>query len=311
MQRKTDIKVGLIVPTYNAGQTWGAWLQTVNKYDVCLHRKLVVDSSSTDGTVMLSEASGFETVVIKKDNFNHGGTRQYAAELLSDCDIFIFITQDAILANELSLKLIIDAFENPDVGAAYGRQLPHKSAKVLGSHARLFNYPAVSEVRAMSDASSVGIKAAFISNSFAAYRKTALLNAGGFPSDVILGEDTYVAAKMLISGWKIKYCSDALVYHSHDYSIWNEFQRYFDIGVLHSNQDWMIEQFGKPEGEGIRFVISEINYVLVREPWLLLSVMTRTLVKYIAYRLGMFEASLPTGVKKRLSMHKSYWENNS
>ncbi len=34
----------------------------------------------------------------------------------------------------------------------------------------------------------------------------------------------YVAAKMLISGWKIAYNANSQVFHSHNYSIWQEFK---------------------------------------------------------------------------------------
>ncbi len=70
-------KVGLIVPTLNAGSLWESWLkafeQQTRKPD-CL---LVIDSSSSDDTVALARAHGFDVQVIPKSEFNHGGTRQF------------------------------------------------------------------------------------------------------------------------------------------------------------------------------------------------------------------------------------------
>ena len=88
--------------------------------------------------------------------------------------------------------------------------------------------------------SSIGIKAAFLSNSFAAYRRSALESVGGFPSDTIFGEDTFAAAKMLLNGWKIAYSAEATVYHSHNLTFIEEFRRYFDIGVFHSREKWFM-----------------------------------------------------------------------
>mgnify|MGYP002090378631 FL=1 len=36
----------------------------------------------------------------------------------------------------------------------------------------------------------------------------------------MLSEDMYVTAKMLLNKWLVVYCSDAMVYHSHNYTIW-------------------------------------------------------------------------------------------
>jgi rhamnosyltransferase len=68
----------------------------------------------------------------------------------------------------------------------------------------------------------------------------------GFPEKLILGEDMVVAARMLQAGWSVAYVSDAQVYHSHGYTIAQEFKRYFDIGVMHQDQAWILQEFGKP-----------------------------------------------------------------
>ena len=83
------------------------------------------------------------------------------------------------------------------------------------------------------------MKTAFNSNSFAAYRRKALKDVGGFPINTILSEDMYVTAKMLLKNWSVAYCADAKVYHSHNYTIWQEFKRYFDIGVFHAKEAWI------------------------------------------------------------------------
>jgi rhamnosyltransferase len=271
-------------------------------------RTLVIDSSSTDHTPELARQAGFEIVSIPRSQFNHGGTRQFAVELLFDCDVIIFLTQDAYLASTSSLRKLLNAFHDFKVGAAFGRQLPHGDAGVFGAHARLFNYSEQSDVRDISAISSLGIKATFLSNSFAAYRREALMAVGGFPSNVILSEDMVVAARMLLAGWKIAYRADAIVRHSHDYSVLQEFKRYFDIGVFHAREPWILESFGKPEGEGKRFVLSELRYLADKAPWRIPESIMRTALKYMGYRLGKAEGRLPLSVKRRLSMHRYYWD---
>src|SRR5690606_27897756 len=113
--------------------------------------------------------------------------------------------QDAYLYSENSIKNIIDSFKDEKIGAVCGRQIPHLDADPFAKHARYFNYPKQSSIKTYEDRLTIGIKVPFMSNSFSAYRREALLGVGGFPSNVILAEDMYVAAKMACDGWKIAY----------------------------------------------------------------------------------------------------------
>jgi rhamnosyltransferase len=240
--------------------------------------------------------------------FNHGGTRQLAAELLSDADVLVFLTQDAILSDPDAIHTLLKAFEDIDVGAAFGRQLPRAGATPIEAHARLFNYPAQSEVRTLDSRERLGFKTIFISNSFAAYRREALMGVGGFPRNVPFGEDTITAAKLLKAGWKIAYVADAEVYHSHRYTWIQDFKRYFDIGVLHARESWLLREFGSTGGEGSRFVRSELNYLWPQYWRFIPSALIRTVLKLVGYRLGRMERKLSLRWKRKLSMYYQFWK---
>lgn len=301
-------KVGLIVPTLNAGKLWQSWLTAYAQQTRKPDYLLLIDSSSGDDTVALARAHGFDTQVIAKSEFNHGGTRQFGVNKLAGVDIIVFLTQDALLADAQAIEKLLAAFADETVGAAYGRQLPHRDAGPIAAHARLFNYPAESQLRGLEDRGRFGIKSVFISNSFAAYRRTALMQAGGFPVDTIMNEDTYVAGKMLVAGWKVAYCADAQVFHSHDYGFSDEFKRYFDIGVFHTQTAWLQRTFGGASGEGLRFVLSEMRYLMRHAPWLIPSAWLRTGLKWLGFKLGGATGrGLPRAVSRCLSLHKTYW----
>jgi len=303
-------KMGLLVPTYNAGKLWRRWLGALAKQTCKPDRRLVIDSSSADDTAEWARRAGLEVHVIPARQFNHGGTRQLGVNMLPDAEIIVFLTQDAILADEHSLTNLVGVFRDKNIGAAYGRQLPHAEAKALGAHARIYNYPPQSQVKTLVAAPRLGIKTPFMSNSFAAYRREALEAVGGFPSDVILAEDMVVAARMLMCGWHVAYCAEAKVYHSHDYSMLAEFRRYFDTGVLHAREKWLLDTFGKAEGKGKEFVLSELHYLSQNAPWLIPAALVRTVLKYLGYRLGLNEAILPEAVKPFLSMNRGYWRKS-
>lgn len=300
-------QVAVVVPTCNARKHWTALNEGLRLQGLPASQILIVDSSSDDGTRDLAAAEGYQVFRIERCDFNHGGTRQLALDLVPWAGIVVYLTQDAVLATPDSLDLLLSAFEDESVAAAYGRQLPRPLAGPIEAHARLFNYPPKSEVRDFESRHRLGIKATFLSNSFAAYRVRTLLAAGGFPSDVIMAEDALVAGRLLLEGWKTAYVAEAQVYHSHPFTITQEFQRYFDTGVYHRQESWLRERFGSPGGEGKRFVLSELAYLTPRHLHLVPYALVRTLSKAIGYHLGLRE-TLGAAWSKRLSYHKSYWD---
>jgi rhamnosyltransferase len=304
------VKALLCIPTLNAGADALSLLFAMKSQTFRPTHFVVIDSGSTDGSVELFEAAGAAIRVIERSEFNHGATRQMAVEAGAEADVVVFFTQDAIPADADALRNLLACFDDPGVGAAFGRQLPRPGAGPIAAHARLFNYPSESRVKTAADAPELGIKTAFISNSFAAFRRAALMSVGGFPGNVILSEDTYVAAKMLLAGWKVAYCAEALVYHSHDYGFMDEFKRYFDIGVFHAREPWIRQEFGQPAGEGVRFVRSELAYLMKTQPVLIPSALMRSVLKFAGYKMGTRERRWPLWLKRRLSMHAGYWKSN-
>lgn len=300
-------RTAVIIPTCNAAPYWRALSEGVLAQHLKPERMIVIDSSSTDGTAEMARRDGFEVVEITPAEFNHGGTRQMGAELAADASILIYLTQDAAPCGPDAFANLVRQFVDSEIGAAYGRQLPRESAGAIEAHGRLFSYSDESVVRSWESRKSLGFKSIFFSNSFGAYRKEALMSVGGFSTDVIFGEDTLVVARMHRAGWKTVYVADAMVRHSHAYSVGEEFRRYFDIGVLHAREKWLMEHFGTASGEGRRFVLSEWNYLLRHAPHQIPSAMVRTLAKYAGYKIGRRERRITPRVKYHLGLNRHYW----
>lgn len=300
-------RIQVIIPIYKPDHKLIELLKKIKEQSIEDIPVLIIDSGSNDE--YKSEIKNMNCLVKKIDvkTFNHGGTRQMGANMFPDKDIYIFLTQDAILANEKSIENIVKVFNNSNIGCAYGRQLPHKDANLFSSYARLFNYKDKSYIYSINDKEKYGIKTAFNSNSFAAYRRKALNEIGGFPIDTILSEDMYVAAKMLLNKWSVAYCSDAMVYHSHNYTIWQEFKRYFDIGVFYSRESWIKDTFGGAEGEGKKYIISEFKYLIKRNIVLIFPMIIRDIMKFFGFRLGMKERFINKHIKRKISMTKNFW----
>ncbi|GLQ89451.1 glycosyltransferase family 2 protein [Dyella flagellata] len=302
------MRTALIIPTRNSGAYLERLLPALDRQTLQPDELLVVDSASTDGSPERWLQFGARVVSIDANHFNHGGTRRWASTLVK-ADCLIYMTQDAVPWHKNSLRrLRAGLYAAPDIGVAYGRQLPHPGSSVLAALARNFNYPPQSRVKRWSDATQLGIKTCFSSNAFAAYRHDALLVSGGFPTDAIGSEDAYVAARMLLAGYAVHYAADALVCHSHDYTPAEEFRRYFDIGVFYSRERWIGQSFGTASGEGLRFVKQELHALWRSgQAWRAPTALYRNVLKLLGYWLGRRERHLPAALKQRISMFPNYW----
>lgn len=299
--------VSVIIPTYNAEFYLGKLLDKLIKQTLPNYELIIIDSSSQDKTVRLARKYTDKVIIIPASEFDHGGTRAKVAEIASG-DILIYFTQDALPYDEYCLESILMVFENKNVAAAYGRQLSYPETNLFGKHLRLFNYPDKTEFRNKDDIGKYGIKTAQLSNSFSAYRKSLLLEQGNFKDGLILGEDVYIGAKFILAGYTLAYIAEAKVYHSHNYTILEEFKRYFDIGVFHQCEKWILSSFGKAEGEGARYVKSELGFLLKNNAWYLVPEwLIRNGMKFLGYKLGKNYEKLPISLVKRLSMHSRWW----
>jgi rhamnosyltransferase len=294
----------IIIPTYNASQYLDAQLtalraQTIKDLDI-----LIIDSSSSDETVSIAKKHAVETLVIPKHEFDHGGTRTLAGKYRATADLLVYLTQDALPVDNRAIESLVQPLYDPACGAAFGRQIPYDDATPFGRHLRFFNYPPTSYIRTYKDRTSLGIRAAFCSNSFAAYRRDALDEVGWFVQNLLVAEDIHVCARMLRKGFAVGYVAEAMVYHSHNYTVPQEFQRYVDLGVFFGKERWLLDDFGKPEGEGVRFIRSEWSFLLSHGLIYLLPLsVLRAAAKLLGYRLGLLHEFLPSWMLKKLSMH--------
>lgn len=300
--------IGVAILTYNAERWAEQQIAGLKASGMSSDQVLVIDSSSKDRTVAKFREFGAAVLTIPQKSFNHGGTRRFAANSLSSYDVIVFLTQDAIPVDSRSIKDLVKPFEDKKVGMTYGRQLPNLQADPIEAHARLFNYPDASQYVTLDDSQHIGSKVTFASDSFAAYRRTALEDIGGFPEDVFFAEDQIVAARLLLKGYSKAYVASAQVYHSHKYTLVEDFKRYFDVGVFHTRNKWLTDTFGRPEGEGKKFVLSEINYLAKVAPFRIPDALLRTVAKYSGYRLGRMEHYLSPKIKQKLSASSYYWK---
>jgi len=299
----------VIIPTLNGADTLGEFFAALKRQHVQPDEILVGDSESNDRTVEICRAAGARVIAVSRAKFDHGGTRAELAKLAQG-QIIVFFTQDAILATRDALELLLaPLFRYPSVACAYGRQLPEKNASPVARHLRSFNYPQESSIRRFDDRQQYGLKTVFISNSFAAYKKHPLAEVGYFKNGLIFGEDTCTLGRLLAAGHEVAYVGEAAVYHSHNYSLAEEFRRSFDIGVLHSSERWLLDTYGQAEGVGVTYVRSLISLLVQEKRYVLFpDCLLRIALKMIGYKLGRSHQQIPAAWRPVLSMHRLWWQ---
>ncbi len=302
--------ISVLIPTRNGGRTLAEVFATLSIQSVEIKEVIVIDSASEDDSVNIAKSHGAEIVSIDPRTFDHGGTRTTLCNLAQG-EILVFLTQDAILKKRNSIeKLVTPILQDTSVAACYGRQLPSHDANHFAESLRDFNYPETSAVYSYDDRKRVGIKAVFTSNSFACYRKSALAEVGYFQDGLIFGEDTVAVGRLLRRKYKNAYAADALVYHSHNNKIAEDFKRYFDIGVLHTQEKWLLEEYGNTSGQGKRYVVHELKGILKKRRYMLLpELFARVAMKYCGYRIGRYYRILPMKIITSCTLNARWWHN--
>ncbi len=273
-------------------------------------RKLIIIETESEIPLPYPEKGKCLTEVVKitKKEYDHGGTRNMGA-WMSDADIVVFMTQDAVPADRDLIGNLVKAFEEHENAAvAYARQLPSKDCNVIERFTRKFNYPPQDRVQCAEDIEKSGIKAFFCSDVCAAYRKDRLLEAGGFEEKVIFNEDMIFAAKTILNGGEVIYVSDARVIHSHNYTAVQQFKRNFDLAVSQAQHPEVFAEV-RSEGEGIRLVKQTELYLLRTGIfWLTGCLLLHSSCKYGGYFLGKSYQRLPKRLILKCTSNKNYWD---
>lgn len=281
--------VGIVLLTLNARTHLDHCLPPLLS-SPCKTRLLVVDSSSEDGTAERARELGAETLVIPRHEFNHGATREKARKHLAT-DIVVMVTQDAYAVDGSVVGALIEPILQGKASVSYARQIPHVGAGFLESFPRDFNYPTTSHIRQLSDTAHYGVYTFFCSNAFAAYSNRALDEIGGFQS-VPFGEDTVAVAQLLRRQHNVAYVAEALVRHSHDYTLMQEFRRNYEMGFARAQYTHLLACEQTDSHRGKAFVKEMFSRLRKEHPLLMPYAALHVFMKWIGYRLGFARSRL-------------------
>ena len=307
-------KVDVVIPTYKPGKKFSRLLKMLQRQTWPVGKIIVMNTEKS-----FWNEHGFEGIKnlevhhLTKEEFDHGETRNRGMRF-SRADIVVFMTDDAVPADEHLIEALVKAFkqrgpQGEAVIMAYARQLPDKDCPLAERYTRSFNYPEESCVKTRADLEQMGIKTFFASNVCCAYDREKFWFQGGFIRRTIFNEDMIFAGKALLQDdYAVAYVAGARVIHSHNYNCRQQFKRNFDLAVSQADH---LELFGcvLSESEGIRLVKSTARFLIRRgKPWLVPGLVVKSGFKFLGYRAGKCYRLLPKWLILKLTMNREYWK---
>jgi rhamnosyltransferase len=297
-----DSEVGVVVVTHRARHHLVHCLPPLLR-SALRPRVLVVNSSSNDGTVKMARDLGAEILVVPRDEFNHGLTRERARRHLGTA-VVVMLTPDAYPAcDDLVLELTAPV-RSGRAAAAFGRQLPREGADIIERFGRAFNYPAALAANGCATPQHV------FSNACAAWSSEVLDEIGGFPATLV-SEETIAATRLLALGHRIAYVADAQVRHSHDYGLAAEFRRYFDIGWTRGRFAQLLLADRAEARRWRQFAARLVAHVARHDPARLPRAIASLAARLLGYRTGVMGRRLPPAVAALLSGQDYFWSSRA
>ena len=266
------MKIDIICPLYNAEKYIIKLNDSLLKQkNVNINKIIYILTESKDNSEEVLNNNNIEYLKIKKTEFSHSLVRENAANN-STADILCFISQDIIVENDDWLyNLTKDIIDNKVV-ATYSRQITKYNN--IEKYTREYNYPTESCIKSKEDISKYGLKTFFFSDASSTVKRSVFVELNGYDhKNLPINEDMYLAYKIIMNGYKIKYCADSIIYHSHNFKLKEIYDRYKLTGQFFKENSY-INKFGTT-GSGsklakyvLKRILKDFNIILlIRYPF--------------------------------------------
>lgn len=264
--------IDIICPLYNAEEYIDKLHESLLKQkNVKINMIKYVLTESKDKTENYLKENRLNYVTLKKNDFFHSTARENAARE-SSADIIVFITQDIVIEDEDWLEKLVSPIISKEAEACYSRQLTKYDN--IEKYTRECNYPDKSRIKTKDNIKELGLKTFFFSDASSAIDAKVFKELNYYDGKKFMfNEDMYIAYKLITNGYKIKYCADSIVYHSHKFTIKQIYYRYKDSGYFFKQNPYM-DNYGTTDSGAklakyvLKRIIQERRFgLLVRYPF--------------------------------------------
>lgn len=203
--------ISVIVPAYNEAANIEATIRSVFSALRMRDEVLVIDDGSTDATAdvvrSLQNELGKRLILMQKEN---GGTKGSALSFAmphAKHRIIMCIDADTIIDRD-AFDYMTGHFRDSNVGAVAGKIYPARVRSLIS----VFQYLEYMQGQNLDkEVYAVGNAIGVVPGALGAWRKSAVMTAGGYSHDTVV-EDQDLTLALLANGWKIRYEPQAKAY---------------------------------------------------------------------------------------------------
>lgn len=303
--------VSIILPTRNNEDHIEELLGSIFSQAFDGDIEVLIMDSSDDRTPQVAERyskeNSLRVVRVEPEDYNYGGTRNLGASMTVG-DILVFISADVAIKNCRWLGTLAKNLEDPLVAGVFGRQIPKEDAPPTEEFFIRYMYPDERRVYSLTDSRPSTL---FFSNTNSAIRRE-VWERIPLP-EMLKSEDQEWGKRALLAGYKIVYEPEAVVYHSHHYTLKQVFKEYFDSGAT---MPYVCgdERIQPPSffSRGMRYEAAQLQFFLQKG---YLRHMPYSLVydfaKLSGYILGTKCKHMPEWLRRALSKKSNHWDKYS
>jgi rhamnosyltransferase len=220
-------RASIVLPTLDGERHLARLLPMLQRQELAGGIEIcAIDSGSTDRTRELLAAAGARVLEIPRAEFQHGAARNRCAQEARG-EHLVFLSQDALPADERCLAELLAAFDDPRVAGATARILPHPGDDPLTRRTALEAPEASDRPAALGpeDLAAVRRGAGVCLNNVASAIRGAVFAELPFP-EVAFGEDAAWTLLALARGHRVAFVPGSVVLHAHRYTPGAAFRRY-------------------------------------------------------------------------------------
>lgn len=246
--------IDIICPLYNAEKYIKRLHENIKKQkDVTIKSINYILTRGNDNAENILKELDCNFEVIEKKEFSHSTVRENMARKCNG-DILVFITQDIIIKREDWLVNLTKSIENEECAATYSRQTC--SNNTIEKYTRERNYPEKSYIVSKDDIEKKGLQTFFFSDASSAIKRDIFMKLNCYDGKKLpTNEDMYIAFKLITNGYKIKYCADSIVEHSHKFKLKQLYKRYYDTGIFFKENNYLNKYKVNQAGGGMALYV--------------------------------------------------------
>lgn len=256
------VLVSVVVPARNSATTIKDCLESIKASTYRNFELIVVDGKSTDATVEIAKSLGVKVLTGSgrgRQADHNIGINQARGEIIA-------LTDADCIVDRQWLEKIVGCFKDAQVGAAGGPNTTDTrgSTKVELAAGHIYDFIRLTATKTGTDA-IVGCNSA--------YRKSCLVEAGGFDERLPGAGDTELLARILEQGYTVAIDPECVVYHRRRASFSELLPHFWEYG-------WHMGAVHRQNPKALQARKNHIYLLLIG--WLLLLALIGLSFKYVA-----------------------------